>query len=138
HLVVDDAAGWLAYGALDGAVRAIDLLTGETIADLSTERRPILALVRAPGGRFLATGDGEGYITVIDSERWTIERDFRAALRGPIWALAWARTPPVDRGGSLPAGSRTKRRCGRSSETAKRAQRSSPAARAPSIPTPPR
>ncbi|MEL7172813.1 MAG: c-type cytochrome [Pseudomonadota bacterium] len=90
HLVVDDAAGWLAYGALDGAVRAIDLVSGETIADLSTERRPILALVRAPGGRFLATGDGEGYITVIDSERWTIERDFRAALRGPIWALAWA------------------------------------------------
>ncbi|MEM7499208.1 MAG: c-type cytochrome, partial [Pseudomonadota bacterium] len=89
HLVLDEAAGWLAYGALDGAVRAIDIATGETVADLSTERRPILALVRAPGGGYLATGDGEGYITVIDTQRWSIEHDFRAALQGPIWALAW-------------------------------------------------
>ncbi|MEM6679027.1 MAG: c-type cytochrome [Pseudomonadota bacterium] len=104
HLLLDEEAGWLAYGALDGAVRALDLATGETIADLTTERRPILAMVRAPGGQFLATGDGEGYVTVIDTETWTIERDFRAALMGPIWALAWAMAPDGSPGRVLAGG----------------------------------
>lgn len=34
-------------------------------------------------------GDGEGYIMVVDTTRWGIEHDFRAALNGPIWALAF-------------------------------------------------
>ena len=99
HLVLNEEEGWLAYGAVDGAVRAIDLATGAELADLTTERRPILALVASPDGRHLAVGDGEGYITIIDTDEWTITRDFHAAVRGPIWALVYDRD-----GGRLLAG----------------------------------
>jgi cytochrome c len=94
-LALNEAAGWLAYGAVDGAVRALDLATGEELADLTADRRPILALEPSPDRRRLAVGDGEGYVTVIDTGGagaeggWQIERDFHAAARGPIWALAW-------------------------------------------------
>ncbi len=91
HLVVNEAAGWLAYGAVDGVVRALELATGREIADLTAERRPILALAPGPDGRFLAVGDGHGYIMVIDTADWSIARDFRAAVEGPVWALAWTR-----------------------------------------------
>lgn len=89
HLVLNDDAGWLAYGAVDGAVRALDLATDVVLADLTADRRPILALALDPAGRHLAVGDGEGYVMVIDTATWTIERDFHAATRGPIWALSW-------------------------------------------------
>ncbi|MEX5727182.1 cytochrome c [Rhodovulum iodosum] len=88
-LAIDESAGWLAYGALDGGTRVIDLDTGAELADLTAERRPILALARAPGGRRIAVGDGQGYIMVVDTSDWTIERDFRAAANGPVWALAF-------------------------------------------------
>ena len=88
-LTLNEAAGWLAYGALDGAVRAVDLATGEKLADLTADRRPILALESSPDGRLLAAGDGQGYVTVIDTGDWSVARDFRAAARGPVWALAW-------------------------------------------------
>ena len=87
HLVLNEDKGWLAYGAVDGAVRAIELGSGAELADLTTERRPILALAASPDGRHLAVGDGEGYITIVDTDDWVITRDFRAAVRGPIWAL---------------------------------------------------
>lgn len=90
HLVLNSDAGWLAYGAVDGAVRAIDLETGEQIADLTADRRPVLALAPSPDGKHLAVGDGEGYVMVINAVDWRIERDFHAAARGPIWALAWS------------------------------------------------
>jgi cytochrome c len=91
HLVLNEAAGWLAYGAVDDAVRAIDLASGAEVADLTADRRPILALVSSPDGRFLGVGDGHGYIMVVDTADWSIARDFHAALEGPIWALAWTR-----------------------------------------------
>jgi cytochrome c len=89
HLVLNEARGWLAYGAVDGAVRAIDLATGAELADLTADRRPILALADSPDGRFLAVGDGEGYIMIVDTDDWSIARDFHAAVRGPIWALEY-------------------------------------------------
>lgn len=89
HLVLNEPAGWLAYGAVDGVVRAIDLDSGEEIADLTADRRPILALAANPDHSRLAVGDGEGYVMIIDTATWRIERDFHAAARGPIWALAW-------------------------------------------------
>jgi len=89
QLTLNEEKGWLAYGAVDGAVRAIDLRTGAQIADLTAERRPILALAISPDGRFLGVGDGQGYIMVVDTADWSIVRDFHAAVRGPIWALAW-------------------------------------------------
>ncbi len=89
NLVLNEADGWLAYGAVDGAVRAIDLTTEAEIADLTADRRPILALALAPDGSEIAVGDGEGHIMIVETESWTIRRDFRAAARGPIWALAY-------------------------------------------------
>jgi len=88
-LVLDEAAGWLAFGALDGGTQVVDLTTGEIRADLTAGRRPILALARSADGRRLAVGDGEGYIMVVDTADWTIEKDFRAAVNGPVWALAF-------------------------------------------------
>ncbi len=89
-LALDEDEGWLAYGGVDGATRILDLETGRRIADFTLQRRPILAMAfDAESGR-LAVGDGEGFIKVIDSRGWTVLRDFRAALRGPVWAVAFS------------------------------------------------
>lgn len=85
----DGQPGWIAYGATDGVVRVVDKSDGAEIAALTGDRRPILALAVSPDGRTLAYGDGEGYISVVDTEDWSLTRDFRAAMRGPIWALAF-------------------------------------------------
>ncbi len=89
-LVLNESAGWLAYGAVDGVTRIINPDTGAQIADFTLDRRPILAMALTPDGRHLAVGDGEGYIMVIDTREWRIARDFRATLRGPVWALAFS------------------------------------------------
>ena len=83
--------GWLAYGAVDGVTRIVNPETGAEIADFTLERRPILALALSPDGSRLAVGDGEGYIMMIDTRNWQIVSDFRATLRGPVWALAFSR-----------------------------------------------
>ncbi|MCL3881070.1 c-type cytochrome [Marivita sp. GX14005] len=90
EIALNEGDGWLAYGAVDGGTRAIDLQSGDTLADLTLERRPILALEQDPGGTRLAVGDGEGYIMIVDSRDWRISHDFRATERGPIWALAFS------------------------------------------------
>ncbi|UXX84955.1 c-type cytochrome [Roseovarius pelagicus] len=90
ELIVNQAAGWLAYGAVDGGTRIIDLTTGEEIADFTLERRPILAMAFDPVGKQLAVGDGEGFIMLVNTERMEITHDFRAARQGPIWALAFS------------------------------------------------
>lgn len=89
-LALNEAAGWLAYGAVDGVTRIIDPDSGALIADFTLDRRPILALALTPDGRLIAVGDGEGYIMVIDTAHWRIAQDFRATLRGPVWALAFS------------------------------------------------
>lgn len=89
RLIADEAAGWLAYGALDGGTRVIALGSGRVLADLTLERRPILAMAVSPDGGQMAVGDGEGYIMVVATADWSIARDFHAALNGPIWALAY-------------------------------------------------
>ena len=38
-----------------------------------------------------AVGDGKGFISIIDTKQWKIRNDFRAALRGPIWALEFSK-----------------------------------------------
>ena len=82
-------AGWLAYGAVDGVTRVMNPETGEDLRDFSLERRPILAMrYHEPTGQ-LAVGDGQGYIMMIDTDRWRITRDFRATRKGPVWALAF-------------------------------------------------
>lgn len=86
-LALNDAAGWIAYGALDGGTRVLEIETGREIVDLTADRRPVLALAQAADGSKIAVGDGHGYIMVVDTDIWRISRDFRAALHGPIWAL---------------------------------------------------
>lgn len=89
-LLVNEQKGWLAYGAVDGGTRIIDISTGETLADLTLGRRPILAMAFDAHADQLAVGDGEGFIMVVDTKARTITRDFRATQRGPIWALAFS------------------------------------------------
>lgn len=89
-LIISAKNGWLAYGALDGGTRAIRLSDGKQIADLTLERRPILSLALSPDETRLIVGDGEGYVMSIDTTTWKIIRDFKAALRGPIWALQFS------------------------------------------------
>lgn len=89
ELVLNAADGWLAYGAVDGVTRILDLDTGAE-RDFTLGRRPILALALSPDRSLLAVGDGQGYIMIIDTAEWRIARDFRATLRGPVWALAFS------------------------------------------------
>lgn len=99
RLLLNEAEGWIAYGALDGGTRALRLADGAELADLTLDRRPILAMaMRADGGQ-IAVGDGEGYIMVVETADWSIAHDFRAARRGPVWALAY-----VDDGAAVLAG----------------------------------
>lgn len=98
-LLADEAADWLAYGALDGGTRALRLSDGVELADLTLDRRPILSMARRADGGQIAVGDGEGYIMVVDTKDWSIQHDFRAAKRGPVWALTY-----VDDGSGLLAG----------------------------------
>ncbi|MEM0946622.1 MAG: c-type cytochrome [Pseudomonadota bacterium] len=88
-MALNETAGWLAYGALDGGTRAVDLVTGRQLSDLTAGRRPILSMAQSPDGTRLAVGDGEGYIMVVETPEWRILRDFRAARHGPVWALAF-------------------------------------------------
>lgn len=89
ELVLNPEDNWLAYGAVDGVTRILDLATGQE-RDFSLGRRPILALALSPDRGTLAVGDGEGYIMLIDTTDWRIAQDFRATLRGPVWALAFS------------------------------------------------
>lgn len=88
--VLHEDAGWIAYGAVDGGTRVVDLEDGALLADLTLERRPILAMAATPDYAQIAVGDGQGYIMVVDTADWSITRDFHAAKTGPIWALAYS------------------------------------------------
>lgn len=89
-LVVNEPAGWIAYGAVDGVTRVIDIETGDLVKDFTLDRRPILAMASDPSFDYLAIGDGEGYISVLETRDWDLIADFRATTRGPIWALAFS------------------------------------------------
>ena len=93
-------ADWIAYGAVDGGTRVVDL-EGVPIKDFTLDRRPILSMAFDPGTNRLAVGDGHGYITMIDTEEWRITRDFRAMRKGPVWALAFSPDGNVIHAGGL-------------------------------------
>ncbi|MCG6883492.1 MAG: c-type cytochrome [Silicimonas sp.] len=86
-LLVGD--GWLAYGAVDGGTRIVETESAEEIADLTLDRRPILALAAAPDSSEIAVGDGEGFVMTVDTRSWKISGDYKAAGKGPVWALAY-------------------------------------------------
>ncbi|MEO1026567.1 MAG: c-type cytochrome, partial [Pseudomonadota bacterium] len=81
---------WLAYGAVDGGTRLINIETGQQIADFTLDRRPVLSMAYHAETKQLAVGDGQGFIMMIDTAEMKITRDFRAAKHGPIWALAFS------------------------------------------------
>jgi cytochrome c len=89
-LALNEPAGWLAYGAVDGVVRIIDIETGAEIADITSGRQPVLGLALSADGARLAVSDGEGWIHVVATGDWTTVREFHAVPRGPIWGLAFA------------------------------------------------
>ncbi len=88
-IALNEAAGWIAYGALDGAVRVMDFETRAEIADVTSGRQPVLGLALSRDGSRLAISDGEGYIHVVATDTWTTIKDFRAVPKGPVWALAF-------------------------------------------------
>ncbi len=90
EMVLAEDGAWLAYGAVDGVTRVVDTETGEELQDFTLDRRPVLAMDHHDETSQLAVGDGQGYIAVISTETWRIERDFKAARKGPIWALAFS------------------------------------------------
>ena len=81
---------WLAYGAVDGGTRVIDIESGEELADLTLDRRPILAMATRPDGGEIAVGDGEGFVMTVSTESWSITGDYKAAGKGPVWALDYS------------------------------------------------
>jgi cytochrome c len=81
--------GWLAYGAVDGGTRILDIVSDETIADLTLERRPILSMAISPDQSLMAVGDGEGYVMTVTTADWRIANDYKAAANGPVWSLAF-------------------------------------------------
>ena len=89
ELVLNEADGWLAYGAVDGVTRVLDLTTGEE-RDFTLERRPSLLWHSAR----IATCS---LLEMAKATSWSSTRrnggsprDFRATLRGPVWALAFS------------------------------------------------
>ena len=89
RLLIDEEAGWMIVGANSGNVHALNLQSGESVADMTLDEAPILALAASPDGNRVAIGDGAGYVRVVSSRTWTTERNFRAVHSGPIWALAF-------------------------------------------------
>lgn len=100
-MAIDPAGGWLAYGAVDGVTRIVDLPSGAERADFTLDRRPILAMAHHPATNQLAVGDGQGYIMILDTATWRIARDFRATRQGPIWALGFSPKGDVIYAGGL-------------------------------------
>ncbi len=90
EMVLSPEGSWMAYGAVDGVTRVIDIWTGAELRDFTLDRRPILAMAYHGETRNLAVGDGHGYIAVISAESWRIERDFLATRKGPVWALEFS------------------------------------------------
>ena len=91
RLLIDEEYEWMIVGANNGRIQATNLLTGESVADMTLDEAPILALAGSPDGSRVAIGDGAGYVRVVSSRTWTTERNFRAVHEGPIWALAFDR-----------------------------------------------
>ncbi len=90
EMVLSSDGLWMAYGAVDGVTRVIDTETGAELRDFTLDRRPVLAMAYHSETGNLAIGDGHGYIAVISTETWRIERDFLATRKGPVWALAFS------------------------------------------------
>ena len=87
-MALDEAAGRLAFGALDGAMRLIMIADGDGPPGVELDRAPVLALALSHDRRRVAFGNGQGLVTVVDAADGRVAQDFIAA-GGPVWALAF-------------------------------------------------
>lgn len=79
----------LAFGALNGTAAVVDIETGEKVAELGASEHPILALAvtRQPG--LIATGAGNGSVSVFRLGDFQPIEDYQNPY-GPAWGLAFA------------------------------------------------
>ena len=84
---IDESKEILVYGSTDGAIVIYDYANYEEILRIGEERIPVLSLTRNKSGSFIALGNSKGRVIIIETESFSLVRDFRAAY-GPVWALA--------------------------------------------------
>jgi cytochrome c len=75
----------LVFGALDGTVGVIDVISGE-VTELPKHSRPVLALATTP--ERIATSGGDGQIRVYDARDGQPIETYKNPF-GPVWALGF-------------------------------------------------
>ena len=85
-MAVDEQTDMIAFGSSDGTMNIERLSDGKGILRIGDERVPVLAIYHSPWHNMIAFGNAKGRVVVINTEDWSIVRDFNAA-NGPIWSL---------------------------------------------------
>ena len=85
-MAVDEQSDMIAFGSSDGTMNIERLSDGKGIMRIGDERVPVLAIYHSPWHNMLAFGNAKGRVVVINTDDWSIVRDFNAA-NGPIWSL---------------------------------------------------
>ena len=85
-MAIDEQSDMIAFGSSDGTMNIERLSDGKGIMRIGDERVPVLAIYHSPWHNMLAFGNAKGRVVVINTEDWSIVRDFNAA-NGPIWSL---------------------------------------------------
>lgn len=80
----------LMFGTLDGFVGILDVARGEVVTILKPHERPVLSLAVDQRLNMVASGGGDGRITVWDMATWT-EKFSHENPYGPVWGLSFAR-----------------------------------------------
>jgi len=84
--MVDEKADLIAFGGSDGQMVIQRLSDEKTYLRLGDERVPVLSLYYNPKDGLIGFGNAKGRVVLVDSEDWSVVRDFNAA-NGPIWSL---------------------------------------------------
>ena len=85
-MAIDEQGDMIAFGSSDGTMNIERLSDGKGILRIGDERVPVLAIYHSPWHNMIAFGNAKGRVVVINTEDWSIVRDFNAA-NGPIWSL---------------------------------------------------
>jgi cytochrome c len=85
-MAVDEQSDMIAFGSSDGTMNIERLSDGKGILRIGDERVPVLAIYHSPWHNMIAFGNAKGRVVVINTDDWSIVRDFNAA-NGPIWSL---------------------------------------------------
>ncbi len=76
----------LLFGALDGAVKLLNVGTGDITKDLGVHEGPVLSSAISKEKDLVATGGGDGRINVWSIAEWRVKFTFDNPV-GPVWAL---------------------------------------------------